>query len=31
MECPDRCLERHYSEAETPVEYEKYTHTIGEP
>ena len=31
MECPDRCLERHYSEAATPVEHEKCTHTIGDP
>ena len=30
MECPDRCLERHYSEAATPVEHEKCTHIIGE-
>ena len=31
MECSDRCLERHYSEAATPVEHEKSMHTIGEP
>ena len=31
MECPDRCLERHYSEAATPVEHEKCTHTIRGP
>ena len=31
MECPDRCLERHYPEAATPVEHEKCTHTIGDP
>ena len=31
MECPDRCLERHYSEAATPVEHEKCMHTIGDP
>ena len=31
MECSDRCLERHYPEAATPVEHEKCTHTIGDP
>ena len=31
MECPDQCLERHYPEAEIPVEHEKCTHTIGDP
>ena len=31
MECPDRCLERHYSEAATSAKHEKCTHTIGDP
>ena len=31
MDYANRCFERHYSEAATPVEHEKCTHTIGDP